>query len=189
LDFDPQEYEKEKRIILEERRLRDTVEKRLSSKYFKLLYGNSLYVERDPIGLVEVIEDSNASIAKSFYDTWYRPESMHLVIVGDFNRTEVDKLVEQSMSSLKAKSQKKQVARVASDFNETQVMFVSDRELSRNSVTMFLTEDISPMRTVADKKMALHKAMILMLINLRRQEQLHTQSKSDGDDDVYGADQ
>ena len=176
LDFDPQEYEKEKRIILEERRLRDTVEKRLSSKYFKLLYGNSLYVERDPIGLVEVIEDSNASIAKSFYDTWYRPESMHLVIVGDFNRTEVDKLVEQSMSSLKAKSQKKQVARVASDFNETQVMFVSDRELSRNSVTMFLTEDISPMRTVADKKMALHKAMILMLINLRMQEQLHTQS-------------
>ena len=172
LNFDAKEYDKERDIILEERRLRDTVNKRLSDQYLKLFYGNTLYSERDPIGLVDVIKNSKVEIAKSFYDTWYRPELMHLVIVGDIDVNEVEKIIQEKMSSIKSKSKVQQVKRVAQDMDKTTILSVTDKELTANSVNIFYTSNIEPMRTVSNKKDILKKTIIEILINLRVQEQM-----------------
>ena len=171
LNFDAMEYDKERNIILEERRLRDTVDKRISNKIQRVLYGNSLYIDRDPIGKIEVIEHSDVKTAKSFYDTWYRPESMHLVVVGDINTTKVAQEIEKNMASLKSKSHKKQVERIAKNFHKTQVLSVTDKELTVNSANILYVTDVQPMRTVKDKKEALRKKIMIMLINLRAKDQ------------------
>jgi len=172
LNFNPKEYNKEREIILEERRLRDTVDKRLSDQYIELFYGNSLYKYRDPIGVVDIIKNSSVERAKAFYNTWYRPEFMHLVVVGDVNTTYVEDVIKKDMASIKSKSHKKQIARVAQDINNTTILSVTDKELTNNTVTLFYTENVPPMQTVSDKKDALEKNLILTLINLRVQEQL-----------------
>jgi len=172
LNFDPQEYEKERRIILEERRLRDTADMRLLNQMTKVFYGDSQYTRRDPIGNVDVIKQSNVSVAKAFYDTWYRPELMHLVVVGDINTTKVIHMIEQNMASIKSKSHKKQTARVAKDFNRTQILSITDKELTRDSVNIFYTTDISPMRTLKEKREALRKNIVQMIVNLQAKDQL-----------------
>ena len=38
-----------------------------------------------PIGLEDIIRKVPASTVKAFYDRWYRPENMAIVLVGDFD--------------------------------------------------------------------------------------------------------
>ena len=42
------------------------------------------YAERLPIGKESVIRNVPASTVKAFYQRWYRPEHMAVVVVGDF---------------------------------------------------------------------------------------------------------
>ena len=172
LNFNPKEYDKERKIILEERRLRDTVQKRLLDQYRVLFYGNSRYLLRDPIGSVDVIKESPVARAKAFYDTWYRPEAMHLVVVGDINTSRTEQMIRKKMASIQSKRSQQQVARVAQDVNETRILSVTDNALTQNSVSLLFTENIPPMQTVEGKKQALEHTIILMLFNLRAQEQL-----------------
>lgn len=44
----------------------------------------SQYAERLPIGLESVIRTVPAVTVKSFYQRWYRPEHMAVVVVGEF---------------------------------------------------------------------------------------------------------
>lgn len=42
------------------------------------------YAERLPIGLESVIKGVPAATIKAFYDKWYTPDRMAVVVVGDF---------------------------------------------------------------------------------------------------------
>lgn len=50
------------------------------------------YANRLAIGLESVIRNVPASTVKGFYDKWYNPENMAVVVVGDFQ--DVDAVVE-----------------------------------------------------------------------------------------------
>lgn len=61
------------------------------------------YADRLPIGLESVIRNVPAATVKSFYQRWYRPEHMAVVVVGDFNETDaIVKLVEEHMGGCAA---------------------------------------------------------------------------------------
>jgi hypothetical protein len=42
------------------------------------------YADRLPIGLEEVIKNAPAEVVRGFYEKWYRPEHMAVVVIGDF---------------------------------------------------------------------------------------------------------
>jgi len=85
-----QEVEQERGVILAEKRSRDTVEARVHRARRQFLFRNTLIAERDIIGTEETIGQADAARLRRFYDTWYRPENMFLVVVGD---TDLDTLV------------------------------------------------------------------------------------------------
>jgi zinc protease len=79
----PEEIEKERGVVLEELRLGLGADKRMMDRYLpKLMYG-SQYAERLPIGKKEVLETFDHSVLEDFYKTWYRPDLMAVVVVGD----------------------------------------------------------------------------------------------------------
>lgn len=84
--FAPEAVNDERRVIMEEYRLR-----RLgaSGRMQKLLWTNLLsgsrYADRDVIGLPDIIENTPAEILKNFYKKWYRPENMAVIFAGDFD--------------------------------------------------------------------------------------------------------
>jgi zinc protease len=83
--FAPADVDDERPIIMEELRSRLGAGERVQRKLAPLLFGGSLYAERRPIGLPEIIEQAPASKLENFYKTWYRTDNMAVILVGDFD--------------------------------------------------------------------------------------------------------
>ena len=86
----PDMIEKERPIILSEERTRDSVGYRNFVASFAFLLPDSLLPRRMPIGLKPVIQQAQRDRFADYYDTWYRPERMVLVMVGDLDPEAVD---------------------------------------------------------------------------------------------------
>lgn len=76
------ELDKERGVILSEKRMRDTPEYRATVSNLEFLLPDSLIPRRFPIGLETVIETAPRQRLVDFYRTWYRPERITLVVVG-----------------------------------------------------------------------------------------------------------
>lgn len=100
--IDKAEFDKERGVIQEERRLRSNAGSRLASQYRPLLFNHSRYANRMPIGKDAVVLKGDVSIAKDFYKRWYRPDLQALIIVGDIDVNAVEKQVVKLFSDLKA---------------------------------------------------------------------------------------
>jgi zinc protease len=172
LKLDQTEFDKERGVILEEKRLRDTVGYRLLLKTMPIYYGDSRYEKRLTIGLDDVIKHIPIERAKAFYETWYRPEFMHVVAVGDFNTTTVEQQIKAKFSDLLNKSNKPRAPRTLVARHETMVMTVTDKELTRNSVGMIYIGDAPIVKTVHAKKSLLIETIASMLFSLKAQEQI-----------------
>ncbi len=90
------ELEKERLVVLEEiSRGLDNPQVVLSNSLFKLLYGTEKHPYfRHVIGSPKVIESITRYEILEFYKTFYTPDNMFTVIVGDVNPAEVIKKVE-----------------------------------------------------------------------------------------------
>jgi len=89
----PDQVENEKKVIIEEWRLRQGLSQRLGDIHKKAIFGNSRYFDRFPIGLTETINGATSEILKGFYDRWYMPENMSVVAVGDFDPVQVENII------------------------------------------------------------------------------------------------
>jgi zinc protease len=85
ITFTPGDVEDERLVIMEEYRAHLGAMERVRRKMLPLLFHGSPYAERTPIGLPEIIQTAPAERLENFYKTWYRPDNMALVFVGDFD--------------------------------------------------------------------------------------------------------
>ena len=77
------EIDRERGIILAEKRSRDSEEYRNHVAIGKVSYRGTRLAGHEVIGKQEVLESADHELLSSFYSTWYRPDNMDLVIVGD----------------------------------------------------------------------------------------------------------
>lgn len=80
-----EEIDRERGVILAEKRARDSAEYRTSVAGTEFSLRGTLYPERMPIGISRILENADQAALKSYYDTWYRPDNMILVAVGDID--------------------------------------------------------------------------------------------------------
>ena len=95
ISFDPDEVDLERGVVLEEWRLSQGFGSRLQGNLLQLLFGSSLYANRSPIGLPEVVENATAELLRGYYERWYRPDLMAVVAVGDFDVDSMEAKVRQ----------------------------------------------------------------------------------------------
>ncbi len=96
----PDEIDRERGVILAEKRERDSVAYQRFKKELAFELPGSLITRRHPIGVTPVIEKADQDLLKGFYDKWYRPDNMVLVAVGDFDSQELTALIRDRFSSL-----------------------------------------------------------------------------------------
>jgi zinc protease len=95
------EVERERGIILAEKRERDSVSYRTFKKSLEFELPGSLFNKRFPIGIDSVINKADRNLLKTYYEKWYRPDNMALVVVGDFDIKTVQSMIVNRFSRLK----------------------------------------------------------------------------------------
>ena len=100
--FDPTEIDKERGVVLEEERLRGkNAQERISLQTYPVLFNNSRYAQRLPIGKEEILKTFKPDVIKAFYHDWYRPDLQAVIAVGDFDPKQVLQLIKENFSELK----------------------------------------------------------------------------------------
>lgn len=99
-----EEVKRESGVILAEMRSRDSAGYRTFKQTLGFELPDHLVSKRLPIGKADVIRHADRDLLKSFYDGWYRPELMTLVMVGDFSASTAERLVEERFSTFSARA-------------------------------------------------------------------------------------
>ena len=176
LSFDKQEVDKERGVVLEEMRMGEGTWKRMFQQYKPVLFGESAYLNREPIGEKEVIENISVEDIKAFYKKWYRPEFMHFIAVGDFNATEIEHRIKTTFSELKNNSSEKRTPRTIAENNTTRIVTAWDKEFTSNSVDVFYMDILEETRTKADMRRSLIDGMMIELFNIKAKEQIEKEN-------------
>ncbi len=95
LTLAPDQIEPERGVILSEKRARDTPRSRYRDELFAFLMPGSRHVERDPIGIEQVIRTAPRERFAAFYRDYYTPERSVVVVTGDVDVAAVRGLIEQ----------------------------------------------------------------------------------------------
>ncbi len=95
-----EEVDRERGIILAEKRERDSVSYRTFKRELAFELPGSILNKRFPIGIDPILETADRKLLKGFYDLWYRPDNMALVIVGDVDVNQARELIEKEFSGL-----------------------------------------------------------------------------------------
>jgi len=90
LKIDPEAVNRERGIILSERRARDTVQLRNVIDQLDFQMQGMKVASRIPVGTEEVIRTAPAARLRDLYDRYYRPERATLVMVGDFDPAAIE---------------------------------------------------------------------------------------------------
>ena len=98
--FDPAELGKELEVVQEEiRRSEDTPGRILNHKLFSTAYDEHPY-KKPIIGTKESVDSFTREKVLNFYNKWYTPQNMVLVIVGDFKSKDITPTIEKTFGKL-----------------------------------------------------------------------------------------
>ena len=102
LSFSEDAVEREKGVILSERRVRNNYSLKNVIDGLEFAYPGSLASSRLPIGTVEALEAADAASLRAFWEREYVPASTVLVIVGDFDTAMVESKIKEHFASWEA---------------------------------------------------------------------------------------
>lgn len=99
---DSTEIDKERGVIVEERRSRRNAAWRLHEKSLPYIYGDSKYGSCTLIGSQENLLNFKPESLRNFYKTWYRPDLQAIIVVGDVDVEYVEKKIHEIFADIPA---------------------------------------------------------------------------------------
>ena len=105
LEISPEEFAKEIKVVMEERRLR--TDDQPQALVYEQLMATALLAHPyrvPPIGWMSDLESMTWKDARDWYDHWYAPNNAIVVVVGDVDANEVFALAEQYFGKIKPKT-------------------------------------------------------------------------------------
>jgi zinc protease len=169
--FHGEEIEKERGVILEERRLHRGAQQRIRDQHIPKIFHGSKYAERIPIGTKKVLTSFSFDRLRDFYQDWYRPDLMAIVAVGDVAPEQVLALIRKHFSSM----QKSEHAPVRGTFpvpdhEETLISIATDPEATLSSGSVYYKMNEEPFKTEAHYRASLVQQAFLGMLNQRFDE-------------------
>ncbi len=166
--FDTSELRKERGVVLEEWRLGRGAGQRMRDKFLPVIFGNSKYSKRIPIGTKESIENSTYKNITDFYHDWYRPNLMAFIIVGDIDPVKIEQKLNQdyAYSKIPVNTRKKEFYPVP-DNDKTQISVVSDKENPVNQIFITYKTDTETITTLDGYKRSITYDLFTGMMNQR----------------------
>ncbi len=151
-----QAIDRERGVIIEEMRMGNDAGMRLQAQYMPVIFGGSPYPVRLPIGKEEVIKNAPYKEFENFYNTWYRPDLMAVIVVGDIDPQEIESKIEE-LFNVESKEciYKKRGIYFPTEHREPKVVFATDDERRGCSVEVLYKHKAKRINSVVDFKAAL----------------------------------
>ncbi|MDF1826342.1 MAG: insulinase family protein [Verrucomicrobiales bacterium] len=104
--FLPDEIEDERGVILSEKRTRDSVSWRTFVEQIKFAFPEIRVSSRMPIGTEEVISNAPRERFVEFYENWYTPNRMAVIVVGDIEVAAIEETLSKYFAGLPAREKR-----------------------------------------------------------------------------------
>jgi zinc protease len=165
------EIDKERGVITEEWRLGLGADERMMQKYIPVILKGSKYADRLPIGKVEVIKSFPYDTLKAFYKSWYRPDLMAVVVVGDMDPALAEMKVKEYFGAIpKPVNPSARIEFPVPANQEPLISVVTDKEASGFDATIFFKHAKSESVTFGDYRSQLMRTLYTGILNNRFQE-------------------
>jgi zinc protease len=131
------EIDKERGVVMEEWRLGRGAQERMQRQQLPLIFHDSRYAVRLPIGKPEILQGVSYARLRDFYRDWYRPEWMAVVAVGDIDPDRMERLIREHFSDLPKRTDAREVPTFPIPaHDETLIGVVTDKEATTSSVAL-----------------------------------------------------
>lgn len=166
--MDPKEIDAERGVIIEEWRGRLGAQDRLQKQYWPIMFKDSRYANRVPIGTEEVLKTFQRPTIVRFYEDWYRPDLQAVIIVGDIDVDAVEAKVKEYFTDNKMPANPKERPYYnVPDNKEPLVAIATDKEASSANIQMFWKHAQAPKGTIGDYRQMLVRTLAENIINAR----------------------
>ena len=140
-----EEIESERGVIREEWRTRGGAQSRLWEKMLPVMFKDSKYANRLPIGSIDVINNFDHQEIRDYYEKWYRPDLQGIIIVGDIDADKVEEKVKTLFSKIELDpNAAERIYFPVPDNEETIVSIATDKEATNTSLMVFYKHEPIP---------------------------------------------
>ncbi|MBR5700131.1 MAG: insulinase family protein [Bacteroidales bacterium] len=140
-----EEIDKERGVIIEERRTRRTADWRMHEQSLPYYYAGTKYAECTLIGLQEHLETFKPESLRSFYETWYHPGNQAVVVVGDIDVDRTEAKIKELFGIIPKKENPKAKEVIMIPGNKEPVAgIITDKEATAPSIEMLWKKDAMP---------------------------------------------
>jgi zinc protease len=149
LGFDSLEIEKERGVVVSEWRSGLGPNMRMLNKFLPTYYYQSRYAERLPIGDTMVLKNCTHERIKTFYQDWYRPNLMAIMVVGNIDVDAIETEIKNRFSNLKNPSnEKKKIEFELPKHKETLISICTDDEATNTQAYIVYKHDKQEQATI-----------------------------------------
>ena len=142
---DPVEIDKERGVILEEKRSRNDASWRMREASYPYIFGDTKYATTTIIGTEENLKTFKPESLTNFYHTWYRPDMQALVVVGDIDVDYVEACIKRTFADIPAPVNPKQKDVIAIPDNEQPaIAILTDPENRSTMITAYWRSEARP---------------------------------------------
>lgn len=177
ISLDAEEIDKERGVILEEKRQRLGASQRIQDKTMPIAVNQSLYASRLPIGTEEVLKNFKHEEIRKFYHDWYRPDLQALIVVGDINVQQVEKTIKSMFGDLRMPANARERKDISIPFTgKNQFLAVTDPEVQATRLELTIKHPTLKIKTKEDFREAMMRNLFNMMMGDRFNEILQKEN-------------
>ncbi len=137
LSLDEEEIDKERGVVHEEWRLGLGANDRMMKKYIPIILKDSRYAVRLPIGKMSVIDSCDYEAVERFYNDWYRPDLMAIIVVGDIDPEFAETKIKEHFSKIKGpETERPRVEYNIPDNDQPLIAIATDKEATNTMASL-----------------------------------------------------
>ena len=171
ITFDGDEIDAERGVVIEEWRARRGGDSRIGEQHLQVQYQGSRYAERLPIGTKENLETFKHETLRKYYTTWYRPDLMAVIAVGDFDPADMEKMIREQFAKVPAvPNGVKRPDYPIPSYPGTRFSIASDPESSNPAVGLLIRHERARRDRVRDYRQVLVDNMVSSMLSQRLDE-------------------
>ncbi|MHC4953554.1 MAG: M16 family metallopeptidase, partial [Planctomycetota bacterium] len=162
------ELNKERGVILEEKRARKGAGQRVMEKALPIVAPDSRLSVRIPIGLESVIKEAPRERFVEYYTKWYRPEHATLIVCGDVDPAAITPLIDKAFSAWKRSEKPAEFAEPGIKVHtKLDAAVITDPELTQAQIGLGSLSALRPRETVGDFRRGMTVQIGSWIVNRR----------------------